>query len=922
MPGITSSTGLISGIATQDTIDRLLQIAARPRDLLISRNQSAQAEQAALSKVQALILGFQVNVQKLTKVATFEKQKATSSDDKVLTATVTGSPAPGNYTFGAVRLAQTQQLLSNPFASNSQPIGAGTVSFRFGGFVDKGISLDQLNSGNGFQAGILKITDRSGATAEIDLRYVQTVDDVLTTINNTTSISVQAVADGDRFRIIDRTGQTTSNLRVQDIGTGTTAASLGLAGIDVAANSADGQDVVALSNNASLREFNNGNGVSIRATLPDLRVTFRDGSAALDIDFQNEKSLGELLQTINAADPARIRAEIAPDGDHLRLIDLTAAGAGTFSVSSPLGGSLAEDLGLTGTAVGDTITSGRKLAGLKTSLVSSLQGGTGLGAIGSISITDRSGTIGSVNLAGAETLDDVIRLINGSGLGISARYNTARNGIELNDTTGLTASNLIVANADATNTADKLGIAANLAGTKVNSGGLDLQVISRSTSLDSLNGGKGVFKSSILFSDSNGSVGSLRLLDASVKTIGDVLDGINNLGIGIQAKINDAGDGIVLVDTAGGAGKLNVREVGSGRAAADLRILGESTSISVGGTTVQGINGSTTYSVTLDADDSLQDLVTKIKDLNVGVSASILNLGGGATPYRLFLASQRTGQAGALLFDTTQASISLSQIAAAQDALLALSPSATSQGILVSSSSNDFSNIVDGVRISLKGTSSSPVSLTVDSNTADVFDAVKRLAEDYNKLRAELDEQTRLNEKDQSHGPLFGSSELLRVESEFSSLLSGRINGAGSIRGLEELGLSLDRLGKLQLDEAQFKEKLAADPNGVKDFFTREKTGAAVRLNALIDQLAGTPTVDGKPKGKSLFDTRSQALQDRISANQTRIDLLAVRLESQRLLLTKQFNVMEQALARLQNNQSSITQLQNLALSITSSRKS
>ena len=35
MAGITATTGLVSGIATQDTIDKLMQIAARPRDLLI-----------------------------------------------------------------------------------------------------------------------------------------------------------------------------------------------------------------------------------------------------------------------------------------------------------------------------------------------------------------------------------------------------------------------------------------------------------------------------------------------------------------------------------------------------------------------------------------------------------------------------------------------------------------------------------------------------------------------------------------------------------------------------------------------------------------------------------------------------------------------------------------------------------------------
>src|SRR5437773_934638 len=133
MAGITSGVGLISGFPIQDTVDKLMQIAARPRELLVGRNKQAQEEQTAISKLQALILALQVNIQKLMKADAFDKRKATSSDEKLLGATVTGTPTPGTYTFTPVRLAQNQQLISSALASNNQPLGAGTFSFRFGG---------------------------------------------------------------------------------------------------------------------------------------------------------------------------------------------------------------------------------------------------------------------------------------------------------------------------------------------------------------------------------------------------------------------------------------------------------------------------------------------------------------------------------------------------------------------------------------------------------------------------------------------------------------------------------------------------------------------------------------------------------------------------------------------------------------------
>ena len=49
MGSIQASTGLISGINTQDTVDKLMQVASRPRDLLNSRIKGLQSQQAALN---------------------------------------------------------------------------------------------------------------------------------------------------------------------------------------------------------------------------------------------------------------------------------------------------------------------------------------------------------------------------------------------------------------------------------------------------------------------------------------------------------------------------------------------------------------------------------------------------------------------------------------------------------------------------------------------------------------------------------------------------------------------------------------------------------------------------------------------------------------------------------------------------------
>jgi flagellar hook-associated protein 2 len=197
--------------------------------------------------------------------------------------------------------------------------------------------------------------------------------------------------------LTDNTGQAVSNLRVQEVGSGQTAADLGLAGINVAAASAQGSDVLSLHADTDLASLNDGAGIDISDALEDLEVSLRDGTT-LRIDFGDESTLGEILETINAVDPARLQAEIGPDGDRIVLTDLGADIGGTFAVTDPFGGDTAEALGLTGTAAGGVIAGARLLGGLKTSLLTSLGGGRGL-ELGLLNLTDRAGTAAAVDLS-------------------------------------------------------------------------------------------------------------------------------------------------------------------------------------------------------------------------------------------------------------------------------------------------------------------------------------------------------------------------------------------------------------------------------------------------------------------------------------------------------------------------------------------
>jgi flagellar hook-associated protein 2 len=288
MGRIQSSVGLVTGLDIEGTVTKLMALAAQPRDTLALRQKAIQAQQAAVIDLTSLVLGVQFAIARFKKTDLFDQKAVTSSNENLLTATASAKVPNGSYQFVPHRVAQTHQVLSSGIAARDQPLGAGSLTFRYGGHVDKGVSLDDLNAGAGVNRGKIKITDRTGASAVIDLRGAQTIDDVLAAINGSDDIDVEAFAVGDRLQLVDSSGGAL-NLRVQEVSGGTTAADLGLAGINVAASQADGQDIVQLFTGLDLAQLNDGAGVGLRPELPELEIAFQDGST-LQVDLDPNES--------------------------------------------------------------------------------------------------------------------------------------------------------------------------------------------------------------------------------------------------------------------------------------------------------------------------------------------------------------------------------------------------------------------------------------------------------------------------------------------------------------------------------------------------------------------------------------------------------------------------------------------------------
>ncbi|MCA9231683.1 MAG: flagellar filament capping protein FliD [Planctomycetales bacterium] len=1038
MGRITSNVGLITGIPITDTVDQLIAVAGAPRDLLLSRTQGLQQQQLAINTLSTRLLSLKFELNKLKVADPYEARTVTSQDKETLTATLAnnGKPAFGTYQVRPAQTATAQQLISQRFEDLDDIQNTGTLSFGFGGFVDEGRSLSELNSGAGVARGQIKIIDRSGTSAVIDLSLAQTVDDVIEKINAETTINVTASTDGDSFKLTDTVGGAGA-ITVQEVAGGTTAADLGLDDGSITKNgsTATGADIFALYTGTKLTRLNDGNGVQIRDAVDDLQFDLIDGTQ-LTLDLDDAATLGDVIDKINALDAAKLTAAIASDGKRIELHDLT-SGGGAFSVSSVDTGTAAEDLGLTEAAVGADITGRRLVAGLRDTLLSSFNGGAGVGTLGDIDITDRLGTPAvTVDLSSAETLGDIVKLINDSSADVTAAINSARSGITITDNSGGTGD-FIIADSGATTTATNLKIAVNDQVASVNSGKLHRQTISEATLLADLKGGLGIVASDVKITDSNGVSTSIDLnkKGAEAKTIGDVIDAINASSVGVEASINSTGDGILITDTALGSKTLGISDT-NGTLAADLNLTRASKTIDINGQDTQVIDGSNAYSVDLSdvdgspdsislsslnggagIDDSdilitdsagktfaldfngvdagistvgqlidrineratsagagvtasinsagtgilltdtaegsgnlkvedvngtaaadlkilsndnttteingsglfsaqsasqgaLDTVASRINDLDAGVTASTFFDGVG---YRLSLVVDQTGAANEIALDAEDSGFSFTVTSKARDALLVLGEQQVAgSGILISSPDNSFGEVIDGVDLTVVKASETAIDVTVASTDATFVKNIESFVSAYNAIRSELDELTDFDDTDYTTGLLFGTNEALRVDTELSRLITDRYRGVGSFESLEEIGLSVDDEGKLQLNKSELKEAFADNPNGLKSFFTDETNGLVTKFNRAIESLAGADN--------GLLGNRNDSLQATIDINQQRIDRFNESLDRQREALLLQFYQLEQIIANLQQSRTALDSLQPLAPLAISSR--
>ncbi len=314
------------------------------------------------------------------------------------------------------------------------------------------------------------------------------------------------------------------------------------------------------------------------------------------------------------------------------------------------------------------------------------------------------------------------------------------------------------------------------------------------------------------------------------------------------------------------------------------------TPVSANGT-LSLVLGSQPYAITLGAGhNNLLGLRDAINNSGAGVTASILTTGTGANPNYLTISANATGQTTLQLNDapvTGPPVDLLSNTNQGTNAVFQLN------GASVSHTTNSINDVISGLTFTILGKTAAnqTVSLSLSSDRTQLGSALQDFAGKYNNLVDQVNSQV-----GPAAGLLSGDFLISQVESDLQQTSS--YQGARSIKGIANLGISLSSSGKATFDQTAFNSLSDAQVADAFAFLGSATTGfgsLAQKFTQLSDPASGL--IQLQQTGYTLSSQRltnqiNQAndrisnFQKSISARLQQADALLASLQSQQQVLT------------------------------------
>jgi flagellar hook-associated protein 2 len=329
--------------------------------------------------------------------------------------------------------------------------------------------------------------------------------------------------------------------------------------------------------------------------------------------------------------------------------------------------------------------------------------------------------------------------------------------------------------------------------------------------------------------------------------------------------------------------------------------------------------GASNFNVTIDSSNEtmagIRNAINNATD-NTGVSATIINVddGIGGIEAKLVLSSDNTGTANAItvtvddddLTDADNSGLSvfdsatqLTTLNAAVDAIIEV------DGQTVTSSSNTIVDAIDGVTITALKEDVGVYDLTVSTNTAIIKSNIELFVTNYSSLITYMNTVTAFDADAGTVGVLLGDSTIRSLSNQIRTKINETVTGiSGQYTTLVDLGITSNADGTMKIDAAKLDTALTTNMDDVAELFS-STNGVATKLDSIVneytklDGLLDTKTlglnnsIDDINDDLADLDLSLTALEDRLFAQFSALDILMTQLNSTSSFLTQQFDAIK-----------------------------
>lgn len=353
-----------------------------------------------------------------------------ASDLGLTGVTASGGKLTGNTVYALNRSTSLNALNDGRGVSIRNTVGEGAYNFTIN--IDgTSPATARVNLGEVWATVAGTLTKTAGPASSIG-EVIDRMNAAITAAGGT-NVTARLNAASGRIEVVDATGDQSITITEN---AGNTARDLGLLATPDSGNVL-GNRIFSGLNTTLMSGINGGRGLGGDGVLT---FTARDGTV-FSTAISAQASLSEAAEQIEAASAfgsgtKRLRVTLNSEGTGLLINDITGSTVSNLIIGGTNGNDSAASLGIsTGPAgVASNSVTGTNLqrqymAGA--TLVSSLNQGRGIGT-GTFRITDGSSRSVVIDIGtDTKTLDDLMREINASDIGVTARINSNGDGIEI-----------------------------------------------------------------------------------------------------------------------------------------------------------------------------------------------------------------------------------------------------------------------------------------------------------------------------------------------------------------------------------------------------------------------------------------------------------------------------------------------------------